>query len=130
MQMNIAGCCIGSVVQTIMGEAIYYDIVIGTHETPDDSITCCPPGGVQHDVIHLEELADRLLQFERIACIAQECCGTCAVYTILVDRSLSGLFYLGMRCQTEIVLRCEINAAIAAPRVVLHRTIRRGCFVS
>ena len=110
-----------AVLQAGMGESVDHDVVGGAHEAADSAGAGRVAGRIEQHVLHLEKLAKLALQRQRVRGVAHEGGRACAVDAIARDRLLRRLHHARMRGEAEIVLRAEVVAARAAPRVVGDR---------
>src|SRR6185437_4059132 len=129
MAMDVARRRGGPLLQAGMGKRIDDDMIARADKALDHAETGSPAGGKEHGVLHAQEIRDRPLERERVSGAAEERRRAGAVDAILIDRFLGSVLDGGMRAETQIVLRAEIDAGEGGARIVARSAKRAGCLL-
>ena len=97
VQMDVTGRRNGAIVQAVVREPVYDDMVVSANETLNDSVTCRPARRIQHDFFHLEEVGDLAFERNGLEGIANQRGGAGAMHAAAFDRFLGGCLDCGIR---------------------------------
>jgi hypothetical protein len=96
MEIHVPRGGSGALLQAGMREPVDHHMILGAHQRLDHAEARRPACGIEHGVLHAEEVGDRAFQRERVPGIAKERRRAGAVYAILVDCCLGGLLDRGV----------------------------------